>query len=122
MPELAKGDESAFHPRIQAILHQLELSFKKHKPDFGLGLLHSLTPSWVNGSDPFKALQVQNILNRFKEEYASRGLQMFRDLLEASLLDSKTPTLKFSMVPDEHYNEKLAQQEKKKAREESRRF
>ncbi|KAM9936667.1 hypothetical protein OXX80_003771 [Metschnikowia pulcherrima] len=117
MPELAKGDESAFHPRIQAILHQLELSFKKHKPDFGLGLLHSLTPSWVNGSDPFKALQVQNILNRFKEEYASRGLHMFQDLLEASLFDSKTPTLKFTMVPDEHYNEKLAQQEKKRLEE-----
>ncbi|GEQ66988.1 hypothetical protein JCM33374_g651 [Metschnikowia sp. JCM 33374] len=112
VPELEKGENSSFHDRIQAILHQLELSFKKHKPDFGLGLLNSLVPSWVNGSDPFKALQVQNILNRFKEEYSANGLQMFQEMVERSLLDPSTPTFKFTMVPDANYNDALLAKEK----------
>lgn len=111
--ELARGKESAFHGRIEAILHQLELSFKKHKPDFGLGLLHSLVPSWVNGLDPFQNLQVQNILARFKEEYETRGLEMFQEMLESSLLDPNTPTFKFTMVPDLEYTPTLQAKEKK---------
>lgn len=111
LPELAKNEKSVFHNRIEAILHQLELGFKKHRPEFGLGLLNSIVPSWVNGLEPIKNLQVQSILNRFKEEYDQNGLEMFEKILKDTLLNEKTPKFTFTMKPDADYNEKLAEAE-----------
>lgn len=107
LPEFAKRDQSVYHERVQAVLHQLELAFKKHKPDFGLGLLNSIIPSWVNNQEPIAALQVQSILNQFKEEYEEKNLGIFEDMLNASILNAKTPRFKFTMVPEESYNDDL---------------
>lgn len=117
MPEFAKNEESVFHERVQGILHQLELGFKKHKPDFGLGLLNSVVPSWVNGQDPLKSLQVQLILNMFKEDYEENGLEMFEELLSATLLNDKTPQFKFTMAPQEDYNDLLAAEEQSRLKQ-----
>lgn len=111
LPELAKGDASVFHERIEAILHQLELGFKKHRPEFGLGLLNSIVPSWVNGLQPIKNLQVQNILTRFKEDYEANGLKLFADILKDTILNENTPKLTFTMKPEADYNEQLAEAE-----------
>lgn len=102
--ELRKGQKSWYHDRILAILHQLELSFKKHKPDFGLNLLNSLLPSWINGVDPVSLLKVQPILDRFKEEYAEISLRVFEELLTSTILSENTRQFKFVMVPDENFN------------------
>ena len=51
VPELSNEESSSYHGRIDAILHQIEIGFKRHKPDFGFGLLSSIVPSWVNGVD-----------------------------------------------------------------------
>lgn len=117
LPELAKGEESVFHERIEAILHQLELGFKKHRPEFGLGLLNSIVPTWVNGLEPTKTLQVQNILNRFQEDYKENGLEIFEDMLNSTLLNEATPRFKFTMNPETDYNDKLALAETKKLEE-----
>lgn len=114
LPELSKGKDSIFHERIEAILHQLELGFKKHRPEFGLGLLNSIVPTWVNGLEPVKNLQVQNLLNRFKEDYEANGLEIFEELIGDTLLNEATPTFKFTMKPTADYNEKLAIAEKEK--------
>lgn len=111
IPELAKDEDSVFHERVQGILHQLELGFKKHKPDFGLGLLNSIVPSWVNGQEPLKSLQVQLILNKFKEDYEENGLEMFEEMLTSTLLNKKTPQFKFTMTPEEKYNDLLVEEE-----------
>lgn len=111
IPDLKKGSESHFHNSVEAILHQLELSFKRHKPDFGLGLLSSLVPSWVNGQDPVNALRVERILNRFKEDYQENGLLMFTDMLEGSLLNEATPQFRFTMTPNENFNEEAVAEE-----------
>lgn len=113
LPELRKGDESSCRDRISAILHQLELSFKKHRPDFGLNLLNSIMPTWINGVDPVSLLKVQNILNRFKEEYSEDGLGIFEDLLTSSVCNEKTRTFKFVMSPSEKYNTDLLSKETK---------
>lgn len=107
LPELQKGEESLYHDRILAILHQLELGFKKHKPDFGLNLLNSLLPSWVNGVDPVSLLRVQNILDRFKAEYAESRLEIFEDLLASTILSGETSSFKFVMTPDENYTKNV---------------
>lgn len=120
MPELTKGEQSTFHERVEAILHQLELSFKKHKPEFGLGLLSSIVPNWINGMNPVKALKVENILNRFKEDYKENGLQMFADMLESTLLNKDAPQFKFTMVPDENFNSSLVEEEHKRLAEKTK--
>ncbi|OBA22452.1 hypothetical protein METBIDRAFT_153648 [Metschnikowia bicuspidata var. bicuspidata NRRL YB-4993] len=111
VPELAKGPASAWNARVHAIVHQLELGFKRHRPDFGLGLLHSVVPAWTNGMDPLQLLRVQPVLDRFKQEYRDRGLRMFLDLVERVLLDPATPTFHFTMVPNANYHDELAAQE-----------
>lgn len=113
LPELRKGNESSYHDRIAAILHQLELSFKKHRPDFGLNLLNSIMPTWINGVDPVSSLRVQNILNRFKEEYMEKKLGIFDELLSSSICYEKTRMFKFVMKPNENYNTNVLAQETK---------
>lgn len=107
IPDLRKGVDSSFHQRVEAILHQLELSFKKHKPEFGLGMLNSIVPAWVNGMNPLDLLKVQQILNRFKKEYEEKGLKLFEDMIESTFLNPETPTFKFTMTPQTEYSENL---------------
>lgn len=111
IPELQKGKESGFNDRIEAILHQIELNFKNHKPEFGIGLLSSVVSTWVNGLNPVKSLQIDHILNRFKEDYKLNGLRMFQDLLDESVLKDDTPKFKFTMEPDESFGKNLTSQE-----------
>lgn len=99
-----------FQKRVEAILHQLELSFKKHKPDFGLGLLNSVVSTWINDVDPLETLQVEKILNRFKNDYKEQGLKVFEDMIK-TLLSPETPKFKFTMKPDEKFSEKLVEEE-----------
>lgn len=111
LPEFSKNEQSVYHERIEAILHQIELNFKKHKPEFGLGLLSSVLPTWVNGSDPIKTLQVDRILTQFKEDYQKNGLAMFTELLQRTVLNDSTPKFKFTMEPYEDFSKDLAQEE-----------
>ncbi|CUM67298.1 uncharacterized protein PRCAT00004991001 [Priceomyces carsonii] len=113
LPRFSNPDKK-FEDRVEAILHQIELNFKKHKPEFGLGLLSSLVPTWVNGMCPITMLLVEKILNEFKQEYAEKGLLMFKDLIENSLLNPDTQTFKFTMVPDEQFMTKLEVEEKER--------
>ncbi|WPK25943.1 hypothetical protein PUMCH_003281 [Australozyma saopauloensis] len=112
--ELQKGEDSSYNERILAILHQLELSFKKHKPDFGLNLLNSILPSWVNGMNPVSLLRVQSILDRFKEDYEDCGLEIFEELLQDTILNESTRKFKFTMKPNENYNSEIQSKEAEK--------
>lgn len=103
---------SSYENRVQALLHQIELGFKKHKPDFGLGLLHSIVPNWVNGFNPISSIKVEEILSRFKNEYKESGLKMFTDMIEKTILNDETPVFKFVMVPDAEFSNKLTKDEK----------
>ncbi|KAK7678409.1 hypothetical protein QCA50_018625 [Cerrena zonata] len=117
LPELSKGSESKYTERIDALLHQIELNFKKHKPDFGLGLLSSVVSSWVNGLNPIKTLQVENILNRFKEDYSQNGLNLFKEMVENTLLNENTQRFKFTMEPSESFSKDLVNEEAQRLNE-----
>lgn len=110
LPQLEEN--GLFKERVEALLHQIELGFKKHKPEFGLSLLDSVIPSWVNGVDATRVLQVQTILNRFKEEYEAEGLSLFKQMLQDTILNPSTPVFKFQMTPDPKYNDNIENQEK----------
>lgn len=117
LPEFCKGSESKYTERIDALLHQIELNFKKHKPDFGLGLLSSVVSSWVNGLNPIKTLQVENILNRFKEDYSQNGLNLFKEMVENTLLNENTQRFKFTMEPSESFSKDLVNEEAQRLNE-----
>lgn len=113
LPEFA-NNSPVFQERIEAILHQIELSFKKHKPDFGLGLLSSVVPTWVNGLNPLTTLQVERIIQRFKDEFNDKGLKMFEELLLETLLNENTPRFKFTIEPDENFSKDIAKDEQQR--------
>ncbi|KAI5952391.1 CYM1 [Candida jiufengensis] len=110
LPKLAANDKS-YNNRVEALLHQIEIGFKKHKPDFGFGLLSSLVPSWVNGSNPLDILSVETVLKEFKDEYHEKGLKMFDELLSSTILNENTQKFKFTMYPEEQFNSNLNKQE-----------
>lgn len=111
VPELNGQGQGVFHERILAVLHQIELNFKKHKANFGLGLLNSVMPTWTNNLNPIHSLQVQHIINQFKEDYEKDGLKIFLDLIESSILLPTTKKFKFTMVPNANFEKELDQLE-----------
>lgn len=98
--------------RVEALLHQIEFNLKKHKPDFGLGLLSSLIPNWINGVDPIKSLQVESILQQFKQEFATKKMSIFTELIENDILNN-SERFKFVMKPDEDFSKGLLDKESK---------
>lgn len=121
IPEL-QNNSGAYHDRVNAILHQLELGLKKHRPEFGLSLLNSFVSSWVHDRNPVNQLQVNQILSRFKDEYAERGLSMFEDLLKSTLLNEQTPTFLFTMTPDPAFHDNLKADEASRLAEKTKSF
>ncbi|AOA63803.1 Hypothetical protein PP7435_CHR3-1435 [Komagataella phaffii CBS 7435] len=83
--------------RIKAIIHQLELTKKVHTPDFGMNVLHSLIPGWVNNVDPFEQLEWNKLILNFNNDYEMKGKKLFTDLLDKYLIGK--PYLKFTMKP-----------------------
>jgi Zn-dependent M16 (insulinase) family peptidase len=65
---IAKG----FDPRrIEAIIHQTELSLKNKGSSFGLNLIMSLTALWNNNpEDPIQHLQINRNIEKFRKELA----------------------------------------------------
>ncbi|CCK69427.1 pitrilysin family metalloprotease KNAG_0C03170 [Huiozyma naganishii CBS 8797] len=95
--------------KVNAIIQQLELSKKDHKPDFGLQLLYSILPGWTNSMDPFEALKFEELIHRFREDFATRGSALFHDLVKKWILDK--PIFHFSMVGSKELAKELEEEE-----------
>lgn len=115
---LVDFEKGVFEQRVDAILHQLELGFKKHRPEFGLGLLNSIVSTWVNEQDPIESLEIDRILEKFKADYQQQGLGLFKPLIDI-LLDSKTPSFKFTMKPDPNFSSSLIVEEQNRSARET---
>ncbi|SCV01110.1 LAME_0G14114g1_1 [Lachancea meyersii CBS 8951] len=99
-----------FEPKkVEAIIEQLELSKKNHKTDFGLQLLYSLVPGWINKTDPFDNLVFDDILSQFKSDWAEQGDGFFRDVIERYIIDK--PCFYFSMEADPKFSQTLELEE-----------
>lgn len=101
--------------KIQALIHQLELSRKVENASFGLNVLSSLVPTWVSNIDPIDSLKWDNIVSRFKEDYSKRGDSIFRELLNDKILSK--PYFKYTMVPDEILPSMIAKEEEKRLKD-----
>ncbi|CCE62880.1 hypothetical protein TPHA_0D02430 [Tetrapisispora phaffii CBS 4417] len=95
--------------KVDAIIQQIELSKKDQKVDFGLQILYSILPGWMNSRDPFANLSIDNILNRFKEEWSSQGDALFKNLLKKYLID--TPSFEFTMKGVPNFTDMLEKEE-----------
>ncbi|TID13551.1 hypothetical protein CANINC_004909 [Pichia inconspicua] len=95
--------------KIQALIHQMELSKKVENASFGLNILNSLVPNWVSNVDPIDSLKWDSIVTRFKNDYQSRGDMIFKELLREKILTQ--PYFKYSMEPDEKFADKLKEEE-----------
>lgn len=95
--------------KIEAIIQQLELSKKNQKADFGLQLLYSLVPSWVNKTDPFDNLMFDDIISQFRADWAEKGDEVFREIVREQILSK--PCFHFSMEADENFTASLESEE-----------
>ncbi|CDO92058.1 unnamed protein product [Kluyveromyces dobzhanskii CBS 2104] len=102
-------EEPFENSRIQAIIQQLELSKKDQKSDFGLQLLYSVLPGWVNKTDPFDSLVFDEILQRFQEDWATHGDSLLKDLIKEFIISK--PVFKFTMKGSETFSQQLDTEE-----------
>ncbi|CAO0798731.1 unnamed protein product [Mucor circinelloides] len=107
---LEQVKQEGFDPkRIEAAIHQMELSQKHKTADFGLSIMHGITSGWFNGVDPVDLLEVNKNIDRLKAELAKGDF--FQSRIDKYFLQNKH-TLSFVMRPEESYSANLLAEEK----------
>ncbi|CAL9728209.1 presequence protease, mitochondrial [Monosporozyma unispora] len=99
--------------KIDAILHQIELNKKDHKSNFGMQLLYSVQPGWAIDIDPFKILNFDELISKFKIDYKSQGNELFYNLIKKIFLreEGSNNYLQFTMTGKENLAELLEAEE-----------
>lgn len=95
--------------KIQALIHQMELSKKVENASFGLSILSSLVPNWVSNVDPIDSLKWDIVISKFKNEYNEKGDLIFKEILEKYILSK--PYFKYTMEPDESFASSIKEEE-----------
>eukprot|EP00743_Colponemidia_sp_Colp-15_P009119 GILK01009947.1.p1 GENE.GILK01009947.1~~GILK01009947.1.p1 ORF type:complete len:1054 (+),score=218.44 GILK01009947.1:44-3205(+) len=103
-----KGFESE---RIEAIIHQIELSQKEVTTTFGLSLAQRMLPSWLHNGDVLIPLKINSLIDRLRSELAKGPY--FENLIRSELL-SNQHRVRFVMKPDETILEREGEEERKK--------
>jgi Zn-dependent M16 (insulinase) family peptidase len=88
--------------RIEAAIHQLELSSKQKTANFGMNISYGLMSNWVHGADPIDAMQINQHIGRLRDELAKGDY--FQDLIKRYFL-TNNHRLTFVMTPDPHFSE-----------------
>ncbi|KAJ1823818.1 Mitochondrial presequence protease, partial [Coemansia sp. RSA 2599] len=101
-------DEGFERRRIDAALAGVELAYRHRKADFGLSLMQSISTGWFHGVNPIEYFKVSENVARLRADVERGGY--FESLAERYLLNSKH-TLKYAMLPDAKYNQRLDQRE-----------
>lgn len=97
--------EHGFEPeRVDALLHQLELSLKHIVGNFGLSLMHSVSSVWTHRGDLMENLQLNPILARLKLEMAQDPRFLERYVRDVILSDA-TKEVHLLMKPSDAYVE-----------------
>ncbi|GMM48162.1 Cym1 protein [Pichia kluyveri] len=95
--------------KVQALIHQMELSKKVENSSFGMNILSSLVPNWVSNVDPMDSLKWDDIITRFKTEYAKKGDALFKEVLDKYIIDK--PYFKYTMEPNENFANEVKEEE-----------
>lgn len=94
--------------RVEAILHQSELSRKHKVANFGMNMLYGMISGWFNKVNPMDMLEWNSLIERFRADL--KKPRFLESYLERFLLDDK-PVFSFTMVPSESYSERLVKDE-----------
>lgn len=96
---------------IESVLHNLELHMKHETTKFGLGLLFNLTPLLNHDGNIVEALQLSQQINRLREKLKANP-RYLQEKVKEYFKDNKH-RLTIIMSPDEKYEEKFSDVEKK---------
>ena len=105
--------------RVDALLHQVELSQKNLTTDFGLGIGARLLPRWLQGCNPVGQLAVDEHVARFKESMTAG--RFVEDLVTQYLRVTVPQSLEVIMSADPEFSakEEAAIEEKLQAKVQS---
>ncbi|EPZ32580.1 Peptidase M16 domain-containing protein [Rozella allomycis CSF55] len=96
--------------RIEAALHQIELSLKHKTSKFGIGIAQSLMMKWMHGINPLESLNLEQILNKLREEL--KDPNMFKSRIFKYFF--KDPKFKIIISkPNKNYQKDLDEKESK---------
>lgn len=95
--------------RIDAILHNIELSLKHVRGNFGLRLIMNLESAWNHEGDVIDYLKVNKYVERFKESLAS-DKDFWKKLVNTHFL-SNHHKLFLNMSPDESFEDRRKEHE-----------
>ncbi|KAG2182463.1 hypothetical protein INT43_007393 [Umbelopsis isabellina] len=94
--------------RVEAALHQMELSRKHKTANFGLNIMHGVSSGWFNGTNPADLLEINTYIDRLRKELAEGNF--FESRIEKYLLNNKHK-LTFVMEPSAQYSTELLEEE-----------
>lgn len=96
---------------VDAVMHQIELSQKHQTSNFGLDLAASMLPSWIHGALPADVLDLNGLVQRFRE--ATADPSFLKGKIAHYFVNNKH-TLTSVMRPDPKFTEKLQEEEASK--------
>ncbi|CCH58485.1 hypothetical protein TBLA_0A06940 [Henningerozyma blattae CBS 6284] len=108
--DVLKNFEDFGSKKIEGILKSIEIGKKQPKSNFGMEILYSILPGWVNGIDPLNELEIDKVLTRFRTEYEQKGDDIFRELVSKYIIGKNTFT--FSVKGNEKFQEVIDEEEK----------
>ncbi|XP_062543354.1 presequence protease, mitochondrial [Armigeres subalbatus] len=96
---------------LESVLHHIELHMKHQSTKFGLGLLFNLTPLWNHNGDLIKSMNVSALVEQLRDNLASEPKYLQRKV--EFYFRNNTHRLTMTMSPDEKYDKKFNESEKK---------
>jgi len=91
--------------RVDAVVHQIELSSRRVSTNFGLGMAFSIMPYWLHGGDPVSPVRVGAQVERLRAEMAADP-KMWQSLIQKHFV-SNPHRVTVAMTPSKEYNKGL---------------
>ncbi|KAJ2784834.1 Mitochondrial presequence protease [Coemansia javaensis] len=102
------GEDGFERKRVEAALARVELAYKHKTANFGLQLMRSVSTGWFHGVDPVEYLRISDNVARLR---ASAEDGRFFGRLVDKYFASSRHRLKFAMLADPKYSQRLDQKE-----------
>lgn len=96
--------------RVDALLHDIELSLKHVGGNFGLGLIMSLESLWNHDGNAIDYLKINNYVEKFKSDLAGNK-NYWSDMIQKYFI-SNQHRLILNMNPDHSYEDKRKERER----------
>lgn len=97
--------------RLQAIINQVELSYREVEANYGLGMVSKLVSKVFNGVEPLDLVDDEKILDRFKNIVRTNP-DVFKNEIDKMLLNK--PYFEFTMNPSPTHEEEVAAEEERR--------